>query len=88
VADINAVVSGLCGDLDRLKCEAEFGENIGWVCSNCNKKAPKDLSRYTLKLFYIRGLMKAGYPLSANDLSLEEWEDLARIEEALHGQQQ
>jgi hypothetical protein len=31
----------------------------------------------------IRALKKAGYPFGKNDLSVEEWEDLGRLEDVL-----
>jgi len=39
------------------------------------------ISDYTLKLLRVRLLRQAGYPLHANDLTPEEWQDLGRIEQ-------
>ena len=76
--------AGLCSDEEREKCEEEFGEeNLDWSCQNCPKVRPEDLHPYTLKLFRIRNMRMAGYPLKANDLTLEEWEDLGKIEQWL-----
>jgi hypothetical protein len=36
-----------------------------------------------VKLLQNRALQKAGYPLMANDLTLEEWFDLGRVKESL-----
>ena len=58
-------------------------EMLSWACSQCEKKKEDDLDEYTLKIFRIRHLKMAGYPFRANDLSLEEWEDLGRAEEYL-----
>ena len=82
---MTALTSGLCSGAEKDKCQVEFGENLKWACEHCPKKTADDFSDYTLKLFYIRRLMKANYPFSANDLSREEWEDLGRIEEVLGG---
>jgi hypothetical protein len=43
----------------------------------------EDLSLYTEKLIRNLNLQRAGYPLSANDLSMEEWLDLGRVKQAL-----
>lgn len=64
----------------RANCELENAENIDWACGMCPKKRPEDLSVYTQKLFRVRALKIAGYPLGANDLTYEEWLDLAEIE--------
>ncbi|MFW5490433.1 MAG: hypothetical protein ACNI3A_18750 [Desulfovibrio sp.] len=74
-----ALGRGLCTKQEREKCEAEFGENIEWTCANCPKKSRDDLHPYTLKLLGLVNLQGAGYPLHANDLTLEEWTDLARV---------
>lgn len=37
------------------------------------------LSPYTVKMLKLSRLQKAGYPLRANDLTLEEWLDLERV---------
>jgi hypothetical protein len=34
-------------------------------------------------LLHLAELQRGGYPLAANDLSIEEWLDLGRIKEAL-----
>jgi hypothetical protein len=33
-------------------------------------------------------LKLAGYPYRANDLTVEEWEDLGRCEEMMHGREE
>lgn len=38
------------------------------------------MSAYTWKLLRVRLLRLAGYPLSAEDLTPEEWQDLGEIE--------
>lgn len=77
--DLQALQKGLCTENEKKKCEAEFGVNIEWACANCPQKRPEDLSPYTVKLLSVRKLQKAGYPLEANDLTLEEWFDLGLI---------
>jgi len=70
----------LCAGVERANCELENGDNIDWACSMCPKKRAEDLSEYTQKLFRVRALKIAGYPMRANDLNYEEWLDLAEIE--------
>jgi len=41
------------------------------------------LCDYTHRLLKFRRLRLAGYPLGADDLSLEAWLDLGRLEEIL-----
>lgn len=81
--DLAALAAGLCSGADREKCAAEFGDNLEWTCTNCEKKRAADLSPYTIKLLRLRNLRQAGYPLQANDLTLEEWLDLGDLENAL-----
>jgi len=54
-----------------------------WACEKCPKKKPDEISPYTWKIIRLYNLQKAGYPLYADDLTLEEWEDLGRVREAL-----
>lgn len=62
----------------------EMGEEmLSWACSQCERKKADDLHAYTNNIFRLRQLQKAGYPFAANDLTLEEWEDLGRAEEYL-----
>ena len=83
--DLRALVSAICIDEEREKCEIEFGDNLEWACENCEKRRLEDLDLlpYTIKLLEIRTLKAAGYPLRANDLTYEEWIDLGRIEQWL-----
>lgn len=55
-------------------------------CEKCEKKKQSDLDEYTIKIFRIRQLKAAGYPFGANDLTLEEWEDLGQVEETMKWQ--
>ena len=57
-----------------------------WTCEQCEKRKQSDLSGYTIKMFKIRQLKMAGYPFAANDLTLEEWEDLGQVEESMKWQ--
>jgi len=78
---------GLCTADEQAKCLDEFGESgLGWACSQCSKKKPEDLSEYTAKLLYISSLQRGGYPFQANDLTLEEWIDLGRVNESIKPQ--
>ncbi len=74
----------MCDDLQEKKCLEEVGEDLlSWTCEKCEKKKQRDLGEYTIKIFRIRQLKMAGYPFAANDLTLEEWEDLGQVDEAM-----
>ena len=77
--------AGGCPPREREACRAEFGDNLDWACSKCPKGRPGDprLHPYTRKLLTVHSLQEVGYPLAADDLSLEEWLDLARLKRAL-----
>jgi hypothetical protein len=81
--DLAAVSAGLCDPDEERVCREEFGENLSWACRNCPKKRIEDLHDYTKKLLHIHALRRAGYPLSADDLTLEEWIDLGRLSACL-----
>jgi hypothetical protein len=36
-----------------------------------------------MKIFRIRLLRMAGYPFTANDLTMQEWEDLGDLEQSI-----
>jgi hypothetical protein len=59
------------------------GENLEWACSQCEFKKFDHLQIYTRKIMEIRHLKNAGYPFRANDLLLEDWQDLGTLEEAM-----
>ena len=44
------------------------------------------MCEYTIKMFNLRQLRKAGYPFGANDLSLEEWLEMGKVEETMEWQ--
>lgn len=56
---------------------------MAWACEHCPKSRQADLHPYTNKLLYLRSLQIGGYPLAADDLSLEEWMDLGRLKQTL-----
>jgi len=76
----------LCDEKEQAKCRAEMGDGpeLEWACNHCPKKKAQDLHAYTFKLFRLRRLRMAGYPFEANDLTVEEWMDLGRIEEIVN----
>ncbi|MBW2591840.1 MAG: hypothetical protein JRE58_02350 [Deltaproteobacteria bacterium] len=45
------------------------GPELEWACA------------YTIKLFRLRRLRLAGYPFAADDLTVEEWMDLGKIDD-------
>jgi hypothetical protein len=73
---------GLCTPLDFEKCEIENGDNLAWACEHCPTMRRENLMQYTVKLMNLRTLQAAGYPFTANDLTLEEWSDLGLVKEA------
>ncbi len=77
------VLTNACTEAERRKCEAEFGDNLEWTCERCPKKRPEDIHPYTMKILRLRRLIRAGYPFQANDLTVEEWEDLATANEMI-----
>jgi hypothetical protein len=74
----------LCDEKSYQKCLNEFGDNLEWTCSRhkCGK-VRTEFNEYTLKMLRIRHLKIAGYPFKANDLTLQEWEDLGQLEKAI-----
>ena len=56
---------------------------LAWACAECPRISRDNLEPYTLKLLHLAALQRGGYPLDADDLTLEEWVDLGRIKEAL-----
>ncbi len=70
----------ICDESEKEKCRAEFGENLDWACNNCPKQKGAEIGPYTAKLLMMRSLRLAGYPLKANDLTLDEWLDLGMME--------
>lgn len=46
----------------------------------------EDLQPYTLNLLRLHGLREAGYQIANDDLSIEEWLDLGRIDKAFKPQ--
>ena len=85
--DILAIKKGLCDEKQENICKIENGTNIQWACRNCDKKKAKDIKEYTWRMLEIRLLQKGGYKFHNNDLSLEQWLDLGRIEQWLETQQ-
>ena len=80
--------SGLCDEFSERKCREECGDDLlSWTCSQCEKKKATDLGEYTLKIFRLRLLKMGGYPFKPNALTVEEWEDLGRVEETMQARE-
>lgn len=75
---------GLCTPGERQKCEVENESHLEWACAHCQKKQYTELHDYTKKLLGIYELQRGGYPLQANDLTLDEWRDLGRLAKILN----
>lgn len=56
---------------------------MSWACSECPKARSSDLHPYTVKLLDLVAMQRGGYPLAANDLTIEEWIDLGKVKESL-----
>lgn len=74
---------GTCTPEQRQKCRAEYGQWLGHNCGEC-KAASGEISQYTEWLFQVIRLQDAGCPVKADDLSLEQWLDLASLKELLN----
>lgn len=57
---------------------------MAWSCSHCPKKRSSDINPYTEKLLRLVALQRGGYPIAADDLTIEEWIDLGMVKEALN----
>lgn len=78
--DLDAIEKGICDERQQEKCLDEFGEaGREWACSRCPQKRWRDIGPYTRKLLRIDTLRQAGYPLGADDLTVDEWMDMAAI---------
>lgn len=75
----------ICDEKQIEKCSNEFGDNLEWTCSRgkCGKVRAQEFCEYTMKIFRIRLLRLAGYPFKANDLTMQEWEDLGALEQSI-----
>ena len=79
-----AIRKGLCTQQEAANCLDEFGDSgMDWACENCRKKRFVDLHEYTVKLFGLVALQDGGYPFAPDDLTLEEWVDLGRLQDVL-----
>jgi hypothetical protein len=58
-------------------------EDLDWACKNCPKRRPDQISLWVWHLLKLRRLQQGGYPFEANDLSLEEWEELGMVNEII-----
>ena len=56
---------------------------MAWACENCPKVPDDSLHPYTRKLLDIRCLAAAGFPLTEDMLTYEEWLDLGRVNQCL-----
>lgn len=80
------MLAGLCDARQEQTCREEVGENLAWTCAQCEKKKARDIHPYTRKMLWLRRLRAAGYPFRRCDLTMEEWEDLARLEDMIRTQ--
>jgi hypothetical protein len=81
--EIAALAQGrLCRREVRRACRLENGDFADWACQACTEfLRPEAVSPWTWHLLFLYRLQKAGYPFRANDLSLETWLLLGRVQE-------
>jgi hypothetical protein len=72
----------VCTQDERAQCELVI-EDLEWACKNCPKRRIETISPWVWHLLWLRRLQRGGYPFEANDLSLEEWEDLGLANEVI-----
>lgn len=74
-----------CTSEDRGICRAQFGagKNLDWACAHCKQVKAEEVSLYTNWLLFMHRLVKAGYPLGADELDLDTWHDLGLVAEIL-----
>jgi len=78
--------SRLCGPAQQRKCQRENGAFAAWACQACEEYLrPEAVSPWTWHLVFLHQLRQAGYPLKANDLTLEEWLLLGLVQRLLTG---
>lgn len=85
-ADLAALTVVRCSKDEQAICDARFGTGpeLEWACKNCKKhRGEIKLHPYTRKLMNNRMLIMAGYPLRRNDLTVDEWVDLGRLNQWL-----
>lgn len=73
----------MCTDDEYAQCKFDYEGNLEWACKHCETKRHEDLHPYTHKLLRIHLLRMGGFPMPADDLTLDEWMDLGRITQAL-----
>ena len=74
---------GICSDEERAGCLEEHEEYLERACRHCKKLKPADIHPYTAQLLRLYRLIRAGYPLGPDDLSLRGWMDLALVAETM-----
>lgn len=68
-----------CGDKRKeKKCRPGSGSD----CENCHYRPATH--EYVLHLFKLHLLGLGGFPFRANDLSMQTWEDLGRLRQAIN----
>lgn len=50
------------------------------MCADCFSGKKKRPGKYIQKLLLFRNLKAAGFPIKRNDLTIDEWMDLNRID--------
>ena len=74
-----------CTEKDREKCRKQSGPYLAEACRTCrknpdNREPPHPWFEH---VYWLYRLKVAGYPFGKNDLTLEEWEAMGELAEAI-----
>lgn len=56
---------------------------LEYMCSQCEHREPYEPSDYFKHIWFLYMLQKAGYPFEKDDLSIEEWMDIAVLKDEI-----
>ena len=74
-----------CSDRDQAECRAEHPDpaHLAYTCAECPKTKKEEVSPRAFFLLSMHRLIKAGFPIEAETLELEDWLELGALTEAL-----
>lgn len=87
--DISAIFEGrVCTPETEEACRMEYGQYFESTCRRCRDEEQEkiracDISPWTHHMLELRRLQQGGYPFGGNDLELEEWQDLGRVNDLI-----
>ena len=62
-----------CTPQRKQKCKKSAGASLEAVCQQCERRVPYETSLRFDKGWFLMMLVKAHYPFSKNDLTMDEW---------------